>query len=72
MNWPKTKKQILWETIYHLRGHGLKQSEIAERIGITQQAVAYQLKRMREYYLESEILGSGLVTVQSKSTSQNC
>ena len=61
MNWPKTKKQILWETIYHLRGHGLKQSEIAERIGITQQAVQYHLSKMRKHYLDSEILGSGLV-----------
>lgn len=64
MNWPKTKKQILWETIYHLRGHGLKQSEIAERIGITQQAVQYQLAKMRQYYLDTEILGGGLVKTQ--------
>ncbi len=58
MRFPKSKKQILWETIYHLRGHGLKQSEIAERIGITQQSVAYHLRKMRQYYLDSEVKGS--------------
>ena len=58
MNFLKSKKQILWETIYHLRGHGLQQSEIAERIGITQQSVAYHLRNMRKAYLDSEIQGS--------------
>jgi len=58
MKFPKSPKQILWETIYHLRGHGLQQSEIAERIGITQQSVAYHLKKMRAHYLASEAIGS--------------
>ena len=58
MNFPKSKKQILWETIYHLRGHGLQQAEIADRIGITQQSVAYHLRKMRQAYLDAEKSGS--------------
>jgi len=51
---PKTKKQILWEKIFFLRGHGLSQSDIAKRVGLTQQAVCYQLRRMRKQFLAEE------------------
>jgi len=53
---PKTKKQILWEKIYYYRGHGLSQSDIAKRVGLTQQAVCYQLRRMRKQFLQQEVI----------------
>jgi len=39
--------------IRYLRGWGLSQTEIAKRMGVTQQAVAYQLKQFRRRFHSS-------------------
>ena len=38
--------------ISKLRGSGLSQKEIAERLNVTQQVVSYNLKLMKKEYLE--------------------